>query len=62
MNVTIDVSEDLESYKVELEATLQKIEFELKQISQTDSVPKTRFNQIDIDIRSAETNVSRPHF
>ena len=58
MNVTIDVSEDLESYKSELDDILQRIESDLKMISQSDSVPKSKFNQIEIDIKSAETNVS----
>lgn len=58
MNIKIDVSEDLESYKNELDTTLCKLERELNSMSQSNkNYEKGVFNELDININICDNNV-----
>ncbi len=58
MNPTIDVTEELENYKKDLESSLYQIENDLREISlSTDPTQKSKFNEIEIELKSSESNV-----
>lgn len=58
MSITIDVSEDLESYKNELNKLLQTLEKEINLIQiSNDSIPKAKFREIESLLTSSENNV-----
>lgn len=60
MNVKIDVSEDLNTYKSELNSLLINLEKELRKIAISDQpVLKTKFFEIKKNIDSCNTNVSK---
>jgi Txe/YoeB family toxin of Txe-Axe toxin-antitoxin module len=59
MNVTIDVSEDLQAYQNDLNKLVSKVDKELNSIRSTNApTAKSKFYELESDVKSCQSYVS----